>query len=229
MANICVMLAMPTTRDLPVKTLVSLWATQKLLITRGIAPVICIPTGCSTGAFDGRNVAAHQFLGMPECTHLFQVDSDMSWQADDFLRILALCTKLSFVAAAYPLKRDDQPVFACNVKEGTPIVPDEFGCVEVNNGVGLGFACVQRHVMEELAAKAPLVKMPGRDEKMRHIFRCELKGDELVGEDYVFCQDIMSLGYPVKIDPHIALGHIGPKEFHHGSVSQTWKPIHVHN
>lgn len=219
-ASICVMLAMPTLRDLPVETVSSLWGTQKLLITRGIAPVLCIPTGCSTGAFDGRNTAAHEFLKMKECTHLFWVDSDMSWRAEDFLRIVALGTKMPVIGAVGPLKRD-RPTFACHT-EGE-VVFDEYGCVAIKS-LGLAFVCVQRKVIEELAARAVLIRAPNRKEPIRYIFRVDQVGDDLYGEDYTFCKDVRDLGYDVKIDPHIALGHIGSKEFHHGAVSSTWKP-----
>ncbi len=215
------MLAMPTTRDIPYQTVMSLLETQGLLHAREVPAMVSMPYGCSTGAFDGRNKSAHQFL-QSKCTHLFWVDSDTSWNPEDFWRILSLGSHYEFIAGCAP-RRADPPKFPLRIKAKT-LTLDQYGCVKVRS-VGLAFACVQRKVMEQLAEKAPMVKQSEDADPQKFIFRCEPREGEMWGEDSLFCNDVSDLGYDINIDPKIVLGHIGPKEFKPGCLADTWKRV----
>jgi len=220
MADIHVMLAMPTSRDIPRETVLSLMETQGLLQERNISFTLYLSDGGSL-VHNARTKAAHHFL-KSECTHLFWVDSDIVWKAEDFLRILALATKMECVAASYPLKRDDLQ-FVLNVKNPLQTVKsDEYGCIEVNS-LGVGFTCVQRKVIEELAAKAPAVRISHYG-IMPRIFRLDDPDNVSRGEDIAFFDDIRALGYKVHLDPKIELGHVGPKVYR-GAVSQFLKRV----
>lgn len=211
MAGISVMLAMPTHRGLSPLTVRSLLETQHLCIQRGIPISIEMQAGSSL-VHHARTKAAHGFL-KSDRTRLFWVDSDMVWTGADFLRLLALSTVMDCVCGAYPAKADP-PRFFLNVADPTAAVEaNEYGCLPVN-GAGLGFTVVARHVIEQLAAKAPLLKFPDIPEgPIPHIFRCDDSGGEARGEDMAFFADVRALGYPVFLDPSIVLGHVGEKEY----------------
>jgi len=188
------MLAMPAIKDIPVATVMSLVETVQLCERLRIELVVGTMEGCSMGAFDARNLLAHEFL-KSKCSHIFWVDADMTWRAEDFVRLVE--SGQPFVAAVGPKKRD-KPTFAI-----------------YENGVGLAFACIERRVMESIAVISPSAKRRG--EMVRQIFRCEVRDGLLFGEDMQFCSDIAALGYEIKKDLTIALGHIGTKEYNFGA------------
>lgn len=207
--NLRVMLVMPVHRDIAARTVRSLLETQAECLVRGIPIDIEMQVGSSL-VHHARTKAAHLFL-QSDYNRIFWIDSDISWQAKDFLRLLALSTKMECVCGAYPLK-SDPPLFLLNVDLDTNIQANEYGCIPVK-GAGLGFTCVQRGVMEQLAAKAPLLKYPDMDVKIPRVFRCDDNDGNARGEDMAFFADIRELGYLVNLDPNITLGHIGQKEF----------------
>lgn len=185
------MLGLPAHRDFPAATVLSLIETAQAAEAFGVELMPCIVSDCSLGAFAARNLVAHEFL-KSDCSHIFWLDSDMSWSGDDFIKLLTL--NYPFVAAAGPTKQD---------KPRLAIYGD---CV------GLCFACVHRGVMEHLAAIKPKATTNGRKE-VSQIFHCGIVDGKLVGEDILFCQDVKSLGYIINIDNSVNLGHIGTKEY----------------
>lgn len=222
MAGVSVALAMPTHRDIPPMTVRSLLETKGMLQERGIPLSIEIQAGSSL-VHHARTKAAWGFL-KTTCTHLFWVDSDIAWNGADFLRLLALGTKMPCVGAAY-VSKSDPPTFCLNLaKPGEDIEANEYGCIPID-GLGLGFTVVQRKVIEELAAKAPQLKFPDIPEgPIPHIFRCDDTNGEARGEDMAFFADVLALGYPVYLDPTINLGHIGPK-IYAGAIGNLINPV----
>lgn len=211
MADVSVMLAMPTHRDLAPQVVMSMLATHRELQQRNIPFTWELQTGSSL-VHQARIKSAWHFL-KSECTHLFWIDSDIAWEVADFIRLLCFGTKLECVGALYPAKQDPPTIFI-NVDDlGAKVESNEFGCLPVK-GMGLGFTCVQRKVMEELAAKAPLCEFPHVPEPVPYLFRLDMdaKG-RLRGEDMAFFSDVTELGYQVWFDPSVQLGHVGPKEY----------------
>jgi hypothetical protein len=210
MANVKVMLAMPTHRDIPAGTVRSLLETQHVLASSNIASDIEMQVGGSI-VHHARTKAAWNFL-KSDCTHLFWVDSDMAWLAKDFIRLLAIGTKLECVFATYPCRAE--PIrFFVSFDEKQAMHSNEFGCLPVN-GAGLGFCCVQREVVQKIADQSPKLRYPDIDDgPVPRIFRCDDRDGYARGEDIAFFDDIRMLGYQTWLDPSIELGHIGSKEY----------------
>ena len=210
MAGVKVMLAMPTHRDIPAITVRSLLETQGALQERQIVSDIEMQVGGSL-VHHARTKAAWRFL-QSDCTHLFWVDSDMSWQAKDFIRLLAIGTKLECVFAAYPCRADPIRFFLA-IEETKTYETNEFGCLPVR-GAGLGFCCVQRRVIQQIADQSPKLIYPDIDDgPVPRIFRVDERDGYARGEDIAFFDDVSALGYQVWLDPSIELGHIGSKEY----------------
>jgi hypothetical protein len=211
MTGIRPMLAMPTHRDIPAATVRSLLETQHALLRRGIQSDIEMQVGGSL-VHHARTKAAWHFL-QSKCNRLFWVDSDIVWTGDDFIRLLALSTKLECVAAAYPCRAEPMKFFLGIDGEEHIYEANEFGCISVNS-LGLGFSVIQREVIEKLAERAPKLEYPDIDEgPVPRIFRCDDHDGYARGEDMAFFSDVRELGYKVWLDPHIELGHIGVKEY----------------
>ncbi len=143
-------------------------------------------------------------------SHLFWVDSDIVWDEKDFLKLLALGTKMEIVCGAYPVKQDP-PIFFMRYGPESEKA-NEYGC-SVIHGIGMGFSVIQRKVIAELYAKAPKRKYPWCDELVPSVFRCDDEGIEARGEDMAFFSDARDLGYLIHLDPMISLGHIGSKVY----------------
>lgn len=207
LTGISVMLAMPIHRDLPWQTALSLVSTNNLFSSKGIT--LQVHVGQSSIIELGRSRAARAFLASSH-TRLFWVDSDMVWDAEDFLRLVAFSTRMDVIGAVYCAKQDKLEMFLS--AKSKDIARNEYGCLLVE-GMGLGFTCVSRRVMEQLAAGAPQMKFRDDPEVGPHIFRCDTEGENFRGEDMAFFADIRELGYPVCIDPSIRLGHVGSKVY----------------
>lgn len=209
MKDVSVCLAMPAHRDIPVETVGSLLETCTALRDRNIAIDVVMNSGSSL-VEAARSKAAHSFL-QSDKTRLFWVDSDIVWRAEAFIRLLALSTKVDVVIGAYPAKKDPTTFFV-NAAGQNNVETNDLGLLP-NVGTGLGFACIQRHVMEKLAERAPKLRFPDLKEPIPHIFRCDSEDGSFRGEDMAFWADIRSLGIPVYLDPTIELGHHGSKTF----------------
>lgn len=210
MAGVSVMLAMPTHRDIPARTVQSLLETQHALASANIVSDIEMQVGGSI-VHHARTKAAWHFL-QSKCSHLFWVDSDMVWAAKDFMRLLALGTKLDCVFAAYPCRAEPIRFFAA-IEECKTYEANEFGCLPVR-GAGLGFCCVQRRVIEALAEAAPKLRYPDVDDgPVPRLFRCDDHDGYARGEDIAFFDDVKAAGFQVWLDPSVELGHIGVKEY----------------
>ncbi len=205
------MLAMPTHRDIPAATVRSLLETQDSLTRRGIPSLMEMQVGGSI-VHHARTKAAWHFL-QSEATHLFWVDSDIVWSADDFVRLLAIGTKLACVSGAYPCRAEPMRFFLGVDQAGKAYEANEYGCIPIN-GLGLGFTVVQREVMERLADIVPRLEYPDIEEgPVPRLFRCDEHEGRARGEDMAFFSDVRALGYQVWLDPSITLGHIGTKEY----------------
>lgn len=203
-----VFLAIPVNRDFPWQFENSMIATIGMLKDRGIPYVHQLLVGSSI-IETARSNLAHLFL-KTKMNRLFWIDSDMGWKADDFLRILALTSKMSVVGAAYPAKRGPNIEFLMNIEAET-LDANEWGCMPIP-GMGLGFTCVERTVIEQLTEPAPKIR-DDKGEMIPQIFHAGVAGDKFVGEDMNFFADAARLGHPLWVDPMIELDHIGSKEY----------------
>jgi hypothetical protein len=211
LGNISVAIGMPTHRDLPPQTVTSLLRTMDRLIHLGVpCDVLMEITG---SVIMGRDAVLDDFL-RGDKQKLFWIDSDMVWEPDDFVRMLAISTSIDVLTAAYPAKVDGEPKFFAAFKDGP--AQGEFGLFEID-GIGLGFTVVDRKICQELADKAPRVRdqIAGRD--MASVFRFDVHDGNRRTEDMAFFADVRGLGHKVWLDPMVSLGHVGMKEFR-GSV-----------
>jgi hypothetical protein len=206
--DLSVFIGIPVNRDFPWQTTRSLIATAQLLSSRGIPSTFQFLTQGSQIDHD-RSQLANEFL---KTTHnrLFWIDSDMSWDAKDFLRLLALSTVHKVVGCSYPAKKEPSLEFHIDVAT-LHLKADKTGCLNVN-GMGLGFTVVHREVIETLAKTAKCFDSYGKAVPM--IFRTGIDEDGVYrSEDMHFFNACTKAGYEVKLDPTVELGHIGGKEY----------------
>lgn len=218
--GLSVMIGIPTYQQMPWQVVKSLCETLVMLKDKGISFSLRIVAGCSI-VEHARIKVAQEFL-QSDCNRLFMIDADVVWEPQDFLRLLALSTKMECVGGIYPAKMD-VPTFMLRWGE-EDLTLNEWGCVKIR-GMGLGFTCVQRTVIEQLAAKAKPVKFSwGAGETSPYMFRQDTDGDDARGEDMAFFDDVQALGYTVNLDPTVSLGHVGTKVYA-GSILQAMRQV----
>lgn len=209
--DLSVSVGFPSGPSVSIHTLLSLMRTSDACARSGIAFNLHSVSGSSLVTF-ARNRVADAFL-KSSSEFLFWIDSDISWEAQDFLRVLMLAKEFDLVCAAYPLKNDSAD-FVIKHPDLTTFEINPHGLVKVQ-GAGLGFCCVKRALVEQVAASKPLTYDAVTGLDVADIFRLdsiEVDGRRCSrGEDMAFFADLQDLGYPVWLDPTIKLGHVGEK------------------
>lgn len=191
---------MPYDNAVPMETVLSLFKTQQRCMELGIRLSICAwRCGVVTVA---RDMVVHGFLqGAAE--KLFWIDSDMVWEPEDFLRLVAMSTKVEVVGAAYKRKTQGDS-WLLNAPYG--LTAGEHGLFPVL-GMGLGFTIVDRVVIQKLADEAHKVLDGGVE--MASVFRVDSVDGRRRGEDMAFFADVSAARFTVWLDSSIKLGHMG--------------------
>jgi hypothetical protein len=213
-----VMVGIPAGRDLPALTVKSLLATQQLCHDLSVPFQLGMVVGSAVVQW-ARDEVVDLFL-QSDATRLFWIDSDMVWEPDQFMRLLALSQYRDVICASYPAKVD-RPTFYVNWDEQTGLQADEYGLIEIR-GIGLGFTVMSRGVVEELAYNAPKVFDDVAKRELASVFRIDSVGGKRQGEDMAFFSDIRALRYGVFLDPSVDLGHHGTKTYR-GSIRDALK------
>lgn len=169
----------------------------------------------------GRSFLASQFLenpGTAACTDLVYVDTDLSWNGDEFLR---LCSHdVDVVGGAYPYK-DESGDF--------PLRWPPDGLVEDNglwtvDSVTPGFFRVTRKALQKLAAQMPWLEFKDRanpeGQRSWMFFDNLHRPSGIYDEGYIFCERWRTIGGKVYLDPDLDFQHIGMKSYSHGTIRQ---------
>jgi len=185
----------------------SLVRTMTLLQQRGWrSPQIDFEIGNSLIA-DARNKLVARFLAS-DCSDLVFVDADLSWSADDLLRLASYDAPV--VAGVYQRKSRAKIDFA--VKFGPEIGMDAQRLIAVDR-VGTGFMRLRRDCLDKMVAAHPALRLkhPGvsDDDRFYALFDTTLVEGEFIGEDFTFCDRWRAIGGRVLIDPAINLSHHG--------------------
>ena len=204
--GLSVYVATPCIKDIPVQTVCAYLDTQETCLKYGIE----IDIGFITGSLvhHARTLAANIFL-KGKHQRLFWIDADIVWTPEDFLRLLIHSRTRECVVGIYP-RRADPPAYYVRFMPDSE--PNDEGLVSIS-GTGLGFACIQRKVIEQLAEKAPKLQYAGTSVPVPSIFRQDDADGEARGEDYAFWADVRALGYEIWADTMVNLGHIGNKVY----------------
>lgn len=205
--SVAIIMVVRDERDTTVPTMHSMITTLEALHAFGVSYETQIYTGGMLTS--SRSYTVKKFL-QTKYTHAFFVDSDIAWKPDDFMKVLAYATIYEVIGAGYRHKSD--PAFYLVNVEADGVRADKRGCIPVT-GMGLGFTCVQRHILEKLSAKARLIKNVQYKDLFPEVFRFDEVNGEARGEDMAFLADVRDLGYTPMMDPSIELGHLGNKLF----------------
>lgn len=220
---------------------------QNELWRRGLSATIEIRPGDSL-VTRARNEATAGFLANSAATHLFWIDSDVGFTADQVFRLLL--ADLDVVAGAYPIKRFEwpaqlpagttravfnasclrYPVNAANGSEAMSTSIDGDGFMEVSEAP-TGFMVIKRGVFLRMMRELPDLQytpdgpptLPHRDLFYR-FFDVLVEPDtgRYLSEDYAFCRRWRDLGGKVFVDARAKLSHQGVY-LYEGDFGETLK------
>lgn len=207
--GISVCLGMPSMTGVHSLTVRSLFASQALCLKMGIQCDLAMTHGNSVVQW-ARDEIIDLFL-QSSAERLFFLDSDIVWEANDFMRLLAFSQERGVVCASYTAKTDD-PTFYIRYDKSKPFEPDEFGLVEIQ-GAGLGFTVVRREIIEKVVENSPKIYDEISDKTIASVFKIGQVDGNRRGEDMAFFEKINDLGFKIYMDPSIELGHVGTKVY----------------
>ena len=196
----------------------------------------------------GRNEIVKYFLMNEQYTHLFWIDSDISFQPQAAIRLLL--SDYDVAAGIYPIKRMNWP--AGGLPQGTtreqfeirytdyPFNPIGFGAQRIADYVTgdhfvevaeapTGFMCIKRQVFPRMMAAYPQLNYvpdgpPNNPEAPYYwlFFDCMVDPDtgRYLSEDYAFCRRWRDIGGKVYADLDSRLGHLG-QHLYGGNLAES--------
>lgn len=196
------------------KSAISIARLAQIVGEHGIQIAIGSICGCSVVS-KARNLLVDEFLDS-ECTDLLFLDSDINFEPEDVLRLLAWTTNYG-VAAGVPRTRKPKGAYIVTMDHGpqNELVADDMGCVKTKR-VATAFMMVQRKVFETLRDAHPEWQYydDNSGKKLHAFFDFLVTPEGYVGEDFLFCDRVHAHGFEVWVDPTIKLGHMGVIEYH---------------
>ena len=164
-------------------------------------------TVIGNGAFIdlARNTFVRLFLET-QCTHLFFIDADLKWEPRAFIGLLE--ANLPVCAGVYPKRQDPEeyPVRFKEEGEDTGVWTRD-GWVMCDR-VATGFLCIERGVIEQMVARAPVLKSTREPDLPRLFYTYVDETDRFVGEDFAWCKDyVVQFGCPIPVWPDFNFTH----------------------
>jgi hypothetical protein len=195
----------------------------------GISIQIGSICGCSVVS-RARNLLAQDMLES-DCTDLMFIDSDINFEPEDILRLLAWTSDpKKGIVAGVPRTRSTDKVYIATLDydENEELTMNGMGLVRAKR-VATAFMMIRRDVFETLDAAHPEWRY--YDERTKRTVPCMfdfMKTDEgYIGEDFLFCDRVREHGFEVWIDPTIKLGHMGVQEYEGRFGSDVLYPMIV--
>ena len=195
------------------KTTLGLFNLGKALVRNNVDHGLLTLTNSSL-ITQARSKVANFFINNTEHEYLFFLDSDIGFNPEDVLKLLA--HQVPIVSGAYPMK----------------IIPERY-CVDISqpeqrhgdlvkiNGNGMGFVLIHRQVFLDIAKQYPNLKYipsdyhsdtPHTEAEMNnsyHYFAEHQTPNSFMSEDKSFFHRAQQVGYNIWLDPTIKLNHTG--------------------
>ena len=171
--------------------------------------------GCSVVS-RARNLLVKDMIDS-DATDLLFIDSDINFEPDDILRLMAWgADPKKGIVAGVPRTRSENKVYIADLDydENGELTMNGMGLVR-GKRVATAFMLIRREVFEQMMAAHPewVYKDQRSDRMIPCLFDFKLTEEGYIGEDFLFCDRARELGFEVWIDPTIKLGHMGVQEY----------------
>lgn len=182
----------------------SIQKTREVMHAAGLSTAYVLLSG-NCHVDDARNSIVQEFL-LSNCTDLFFLDADVSWEPKDLIQI-CLRERGDIIGGVYPYRRQNHIEAMPYTADPMAGHPDEDGLLQVH-GLPTGFMRIKRHVIEALAEDA--VHFDRRGDKRSQIpilFERTFEDGLRWGGDLTFCNKARAKGFSIFADVEIRLGH----------------------
>lgn len=207
-----VMIAMPVyTGMVHAPTMRALLSDAVLLASQGWQ--ITLNDKCGNTLIDeARSECVHLFL-QSGATDLVFVDWDVCWPPGAMKQLLD--HPVDVVGGIYPKRQDPIEFNVRTAEEGVYPVDQATGLIDVL-GLHAGFLRITRKAAQAMTEHyRDTLTYDRHGKKIVHLFeRYRTPGtQQMLGEDYSFCQRWLDIGGKCWLDPHFQMGHIGLKMY----------------
>jgi len=165
-----------------------------------------LPMAGQSDIYVARNVLANEFLQRPEFDTMVCIDSDIGFTRQNLQDLID--TDEPFVSGIYTDKCQP-PMPFCRGNDGMTVpladIPKE-GMLKARFVPG-GFLKIERCVFQEIIAKG-IVPVYGNG-KFHHFYNGRIALDNLLSEDYSFCEVVREAGFQPWINCGVRLSHDG--------------------
>lgn len=136
-----------------------------------------------------RNAFVRMFL-QTECTHLFFIDADLEFEPHAMAALISAGKPICAGLYRRRQEPEDYPVRWVNHPEQGGLWVED-GAWLMCDRVPTGFLCIERKVIEEMAADSVKLNLPGKNEANtpRLFYTFVNEDNAFVGEDFAFCED----------------------------------------
>lgn len=168
-------------------------------------------SGCSVVS-KARNTLVAEFI-KSGCSDLLFIDSDIEFDPQDIIRLLAWGTEKDIVGGVIPTRKKDHPYIATLLEDEKGHFKFDGGLVEALR-LGTAFMLIRDYVLKTMIERHPEWSYKNVDGSVHHsIFDFRSTTEQYIGEDYNFCDRARAEGFRVFIDPEIKLDHYGWYKF----------------
>lgn len=214
-----VMLCTPVMDKFTVEYVTSLLKTVQTMLQYGIILTPLFNVGDSL-IMRSRNKLVSYFMDSDN-DYLMFIDSDIGWEPEAILRLLAF--DKDFSGVMYRNRHQHYSRFTTNIKFPVNQCQDT-GLVEAKH-IATGFMLLKRSVIEKLFKAHPELKLTDdnendADQHYYRLFDTEQRGNVMWGEDFTFCNRWVETGGSIWIDPKPSLKHVG-KTYYAGNFEDA--------
>lgn len=160
--------------------------------------------GCSHPGM-GRNQLAQAFMNS-SCDRLIFLDSDITWDPGQILKLARWPVEFVGGCYRYKLKNESYPIGWLPDPELKGLYSNELGLIEVAALPG-GFMSLSRSVFEKIRAANPERGFEHMGQNLYAYFEMPYMQGRLWGEDGYFCKSWRDIGGQIFLDPMIELTH----------------------
>jgi glycosyltransferase involved in cell wall biosynthesis len=203
-------------RKVDVPYMMSILDTVRILEVEGYEVHVQIPM---QGALlvHARNQILQRFMDL-ECDYALLVDSDLGWDPQAVLRLIA--ADKEFSGGVYPARDGKGYKFHAHTEEdGRVIRCPETGLLKME-AIPAGFMLIKRSVVEKMQQKFPELRYEPKNSTPMDadilsvssgycLFNTEVADGRFWGEDFVFCRRARECGIDIWVDPTIFFNHNG--------------------
>jgi hypothetical protein len=181
-----------------------------------------------------KNVLIGKFM-QSDCTDMVIIDSDMSWNAEGFVRLIS--APVDIVGGVFPCKNkwEHYPCAIDCATDGTPIGNKETGLIRASM-IPAGFMRLTKRVCNFLYKAHEFSRFEWNGIDCRALFETKYfqrnigsqdVGTVFHGEDAVFCKKCDALGLQIWVEPRVTFNHYGLKAWngnYHDFLTAQNKP-----